>query len=150
MRVLVTGSSGQLGAEIARQLRSTHEVVGLDLHPAPRTTHVGSVTDRSLVEDLVGQVDAVVHCASLHAPQVGSASSAEFEAVNVEGTRHLLHEALVHGHGRFVYTSTTSVYGDAMTDPRRAVWVDEDLPPIPRDIYDRTKLEAEVLCQGFA
>lgn len=46
---------------------------------------------------------------------------------------------------RFVYISSTSVYGHALAPTDRAVWVDEDLLPRPRDIYDETKLAAEHL-----
>ena len=149
-RVLVTGSSGQLGREVARQLARDHEVLGLDLVPGPRTTHTGSVTDERLVRRLVGDVDAVVHCAALHAPQVGRVPDAEFVAVNVEGTRHLLEAAAARHHRRFVYTSTTSVYGAAMEAADRAAWITEDVEPAPRDIYDETKLGAEALCRRYA
>ncbi|HKE20581.1 MAG TPA: DUF952 domain-containing protein [Kofleriaceae bacterium] len=157
MRVLVTGSSGQLGREIARQLagHQQHDVLGLDLEPGPRTTHLGSITDGALVRRLAGEVDAIVHTASLHAPHVAGASEEAFAAVNVEGTRLLLEAAAARGHRRFVYTSTTSVYGSAMQAPYmlapdRAVWVTEELEPAPRDIYDRTKLAAEALCRRAA
>lgn len=150
MRVLVTGSSGQLGRETARQLARDHHVFGLDLVPGPRTTHTGSIADVALVGLLAGQVDAIVHTASLHAPQVGLASDDEFAAVNVEATRLLLEAAARSGHRRFVYTSTTSVYGGALLSAHRAVWVDESLEPAARDIYDTTKLAAERLCRQFA
>src|SRR5262245_58530049 len=121
MRVLVTGSSGQLGREIARQLAADHDVLGLDLLAGPRTTHQGSVADRDLVHRLVDKVEAVVHSAALHAPHIGQFSDEEFQAVNVEGTRYLL-EAARARNARFIHTSTTSVYGDAMLSADRAVW----------------------------
>jgi nucleoside-diphosphate-sugar epimerase len=67
--------------------------------------------------------------------------------VNVQGALHLLEAAVAHGCQRFIYTSTTSVYGRAM-EPRgdSASWVTEELTPEPRDIYDVTKLAAEQLC----
>jgi UDP-glucose 4-epimerase len=70
---------------------------------------------------------------------------------NVGGTLYVLEAAYAAGIRRVVYTSTTSVYGAALT-PReqRAVWVTEDLTPEPRDIYDVTKLAAEALCREFA
>jgi nucleoside-diphosphate-sugar epimerase len=147
-KLLVTGSSGRLGAELCRQLSGSCEVTGLDAAPGPFTQVVGSVDDRARMFDLVAGVDAVLHVASLHAPHRESLPKSRFVEVNVQGTLHLLEAAAKHGCRRFVYTSTTSVYGRAM-EPRgeAAVWVTEELTPEPRDIYDVTKLAAEQLCR---
>ncbi|MGZ3638402.1 MAG: NAD-dependent epimerase/dehydratase family protein [Ktedonobacterales bacterium] len=150
MRILITGSSGQLGSEIARQLWTEHEVVGVDLAPGPWTAHVGSITDQELMSGLVRGVDAVIHTASLHAPHVSLLPKQAFVDTNISGTLHLL-EAAARAHiRRFVYTSTTSVYGAALVPAERAVWVTEDLGTRPRDIYDITKVAAEQLCAQFA
>jgi nucleoside-diphosphate-sugar epimerase len=148
MRVLVTGSSGQLGAEVCRQLSEGHAVTGMDAVPGPLTQVVGSVEDRALVFEQVARVDAVVHIASLHAPHRDVLPKSRFVDVNVQGALHLLEAAVAHRCRRFIYTSTTSVYGRAM-EPRgeAAVWVTEELTPEPRDIYDVTKLAAEQLCR---
>jgi UDP-glucose 4-epimerase len=96
-------------------------------------------------------VDVVIHIASLHAPHVGQRSMQDFIDTNVTGTLRLLEAASAAGVRRFVYTSTTSVYGAALVpDGQEAVWVTEDLTPRPRDIYDITKLAAEELCRLFA
>jgi UDP-glucose 4-epimerase len=151
MRVLVTGSSGQLGAEVARQLTSTETVIGLDVLPGEWTTQVGDVADIGLVADLMRGVDVVIHIASLHAPHVGQRSMHDFIDTNITGTLRLLEAASAAGVRRFVYTSTTSVYGYSLVpDGQEAVWVTEDLGPRPRDIYDITKLAAEELCRLFA
>ena len=151
MRVLVTGSSGQLGAEVARQLAPEHEVVGLDVLPGKWTTQVGDVADAGLIAGLMRGVDVVIHIASLHAPHVGQRSMQDFIDTNVTGTLRLLEAASAAHVRRFVYTSTTSVYGYSLVpDGREAVWVTEDLTPRPRDIYDITKLAAEELCSLFA
>jgi nucleoside-diphosphate-sugar epimerase len=91
-------------------------------------------------------VDAVIHCAALLTPHVGHYSESEFWRVNVQGTENLLEACLKHNVKRFVFTSTTSVYGDALVHPNKAVWVTEELLPYPRDIYDETKIAAEKLC----
>ncbi len=150
-RVLVTGSSGQLGGEICRQLAAAgHQVVGLDRVAGPATTALGDVADGALMAALVARVDAVVHAASLHAPHVATHSRADFIATNVTGTLVLLELAAAAGHRRFVYTSTTSVFGNAMVPGEAAVWVTEELEPEPRDIYDLSKLSAEALCRLIA
>jgi nucleoside-diphosphate-sugar epimerase len=144
--VLVTGSSGRVGGAVARQLlASGHEVVGLDRTAGPATT---VVTDLRQATDVVGAlvgVDAVVHAASLHAPHVGVVSEREFRDVNVRGTRDLLDAAARAGIRRFVYTSSTSVYGGALVPDGETVWVTEALVPRPRDVYDVTKLAAEAM-----
>lgn len=151
MRILITGSSGQLGREIARQLAPQHKILGLDVIPGEHTTHVASITDGALVRELVHGVDAVIHVASLHAPHVPLHSKQDFVDTNISGTLHLLETAAVAHIQRFVYTSTTSVYGFALVSgDDQAVWVSEELVPRPRDIYDITKLAAEELCRHFA
>ena len=121
MRVLVTGSSGQLGAAIVRLLRADHEVCGLDLLPGPETTHLGDLADRDLLRELVGRVAVIIHTASLHARHLAMANKEAFIAVNVAGTQHLLTAAAASKVARFVYTSSTSVYGDALVPTDRAV-----------------------------
>jgi UDP-glucose 4-epimerase len=147
MKILVTGSSGRLGSAIADALISEDEVIGLDRVPGPRTTILCDVADRAAVARAMDEVDAVIHTASLHAPHVGKVPEERFRKTNVTGTRNLLESAVKHRVRRFVYSSTTSVYGHAMESRDRAVWVTEDLQPQPRDIYDTTKLAAEELCR---
>ena len=150
MRVLLTGSSGRVGAAIGALLSVEHSVIGLDRAPGPHTTHIGSVNDRGLVDALASQADAVVHTASLHAPHVGRVPEQAFVDTNVHGTETLLDACLRRGVRRFVYTSTTSLYGHALVPVDRAVFVTEDLTPRPRDIYDTTKIAAEDTCRKAA
>lgn len=146
MRVLITGSSGQVGATIASELSLSYEVVGLDLAPGRWTTIQGSVTDPRCLTKALSGVDTVIHTAALHAPHVGRRSQREFVATNVHGTERLLEAALKNRIQRFIYTSTTSLYGNALLPKGKSVWVTETLTPIPRDIYDETKIAAENLC----
>ena len=50
---------------------------------------------------------------------------------------------------RFVFTSTTSAFGRALTPPpgAPAAWITEDVAPVPRNIYGVTKTAAEDLCE---
>jgi UDP-glucose 4-epimerase len=143
---VVTGSSGRVGAAVARALDAAGwRVHGVDRVPGRWTTTVGDLRDISVRRAALRAADVVVHAAALHAPHVGLVDDAEFRAVNVEATEALLHDAASAGVRRVVYISSTSVYGDALVPADRAVWVDESLLPRPRDIYDETKLAAERL-----
>ncbi|MBL8523548.1 MAG: NAD(P)-dependent oxidoreductase, partial [Betaproteobacteria bacterium] len=55
-----------------------------------------------------------------------------------------------HGVQRFVFTSTTALYGHAATPDDAAGWVTEDLVPQPKSIYHRTKLAAEAWLKSAA
>ncbi|MGQ0384204.1 MAG: NAD-dependent epimerase/dehydratase family protein [Gammaproteobacteria bacterium] len=144
----MTGASGRIGGTVAARLSLSHPVIGFDLRPGPMTQFTGDVCDTARVAGLLAGVDGVVHTASLHVPDLASKSAADFRRVNVEATRRLLDACIEAGVRRFVYTSTTSLYGEAMVPRDAAVWVTESLPPRPRDIYDETKLAAEEACRA--
>ncbi len=150
MRILVAGSSGHLGDALVRVLRADgHDVTGLDVLPAESTSVVGSIADAELVRGCVEGADAVVNAATLHKPHVGSHSRRAFVEANVTGTLTLLEAAAGASVGRFVFTSTTSTFGRALTPPpgAPAAWITEDVAPVPRNVYGATKTAAEDLCE---
>jgi nucleoside-diphosphate-sugar epimerase len=152
MKVLITGSAGHLGEALVRTLTNLqYEVVSLDILESPFTTHVGSITDRSCVRHCMRGVQAVFHAATLHKPHIATHPRQDFVDTNVTGTLNLLEEAVAAGVVSFVYTSTTSVFGDALVPPpgAPAAWVTEEVPPMPKNIYGATKAAAEDLCQLF-
>jgi UDP-glucose 4-epimerase len=150
VRILVTGSSGHLGEALVRVLsEQAHEVIGLDIVNSPHTDVVGSIADRATVRRCLKGVDAVLHTATLHKPHVGSHSRTDFVGTNIAGTMNLLEEAVAARVGRFVFTSTTSAFGRALTpaEAEPAAWITEDVVPVPRNIYGVTKRAAEDLCE---
>jgi UDP-glucose 4-epimerase len=150
LRLLVTGSAGHLGEALVRTLGSEgHEIVGLDALASAYTTVVGSIVDRTCVRRAVRGANAVLHAATLHKPHVGTHGRQEFVDTNVTGTLNLLEEAVAAGVGRFVFTSTTSAFGRALSPPPRApaTWITEDVAPVPRNVYGATKTAAEDLCE---
>lgn len=149
-KILVTGSAGHLGEALVRVLSERgHEVVGVDVLGSAFTTVVGSVADRDLVRSCLDGVDAVLHTATLHKPHVGSHRRQDFVDTNVTGTLALLEESAAAGVGSFVFTSTTSTFGRALTPlaGEPAAWITEDVVPIPRNIYGVTKTAAENVCE---
>jgi nucleoside-diphosphate-sugar epimerase len=150
MRILVTGSAGHLGEALIRVLGERgHQAIGLDIEAGPFTNIVGSIADRETVRSALLGADAVLHTATLHKPHVGSHSRAEFVATNVAGTLNLLEEAVASGVQRFVFTSTTSAFGRALTPGpgQPATWITEAVRPVPRNIYGVTKVAAEDICE---
>ncbi|MCU0291804.1 MAG: NAD(P)-dependent oxidoreductase [Thermoanaerobaculaceae bacterium] len=143
MRVVITGATGRVGRAIYVQLARDHDVLGLDRAPSSTADRLGDITDEPWLEDAVAGADAVVHVAALHAPQVGHVGDAEFERVNVGGTRAVLAAASRRGVPHIVYTSTTALYGTGG-------WITEQMRPQPRTVYHRTKLAAERLLEEAA
>lgn len=128
------------------------DVRGLDLKPSPFTDHVGSISAPACVADCMGGVRTVIHTATLHKPHVGTHSQQDFIDTNVTGTLTLLEAAAKAGVTAFVFTSTTSAFGSALTPPAGApaAWITEQVAPVPKNIYGATKIAAEQLCELFA
>ncbi|MBI5179234.1 MAG: dTDP-4-dehydrorhamnose reductase [Nitrospinae bacterium] len=140
MRVLVTGSAGQIGWRIARHLKDRHHVIA-----AVRTGNIEGVesvemdiTQPFSIRLAVDRTmpDAVVHCAAMT-----SADECEKERdacwhVNVEGTRALAEECKTDG-ARMVYVSTDLVF-----DGEKGNYAEEDAPN-PLSHYAKSKLAGE-------
>ncbi len=152
MRILVTGSAGHLGEALMRTLRAAGQPArGLDRLPSAWTDVVGSICDAGAVAEVISGVTGVVHAATLHKPHVESHDRQAFVDVNVTGTLRLLEAAVREGVRSFVFTSTTSAFGAALTPSpgEPAAWITEDVHPVPRNIYGVSKLAAESLCELF-
>ncbi len=150
MPILVTGSAGHLGEAIVRTLRERGQPVrGIDLKASPYTDRVGSIRHRDFVRDCMRDVGTVFHTAALHKPHVATHSVQDFIDTNVSGTLSLLEAAAAANVERFVFTSTTSAFGAALTPGpgEPAAWVTEKVVPVPRNIYGVSKVMAENLCE---
>ena len=150
MSTLVTGSAGHLGEALMRTLRAEGlPVRGIDRLPSPWTDRVGDIADPAFVCDAMAGITQVLHTATLHKPHVESHPRQAFVDTNITGTLNLLEAAAAEGVSAFVFTSTTSAFGAALRPPpgAPAVWVDESLRPVVRNIYGATKTAAEDLCE---
>jgi dihydroflavonol-4-reductase len=133
MKVYVSGASGFVGSHVARELREAGAEV--------RDDRVELLDPQALAEAVAG-VEAVVHVAALYS---FDAPDAQFERVNVEGTRNLLEAAKASGVRRFLFTSTAGTCGPV---PGRLA-NEEDEPPEweLKVAYKRTKLASERLAR---
>lgn len=145
--VLVTGGAGFLGINLIRLLLERGlRVRSLDIAPFdyPERDRVdvilGDIRDPAAVARAVQGVDAVVHCAAA----LPLASEDEIRSTDVEGTRGLLHAAWQQGVPRFVFISSTAVYGIPDHHPIREGDTLHGVGP-----YGSAKIEAERLCADY-
>ncbi len=165
MNVLVTGAAGFIGSHVVdRLLDRGAEVVGLDCyddfydvrlkernlaaardHAAFREVR-GDVRDRELLARLPSEIDTVVHLAARAGVRPSIRDPRLYADVNVGGTTALLEWARERGIRRFVFASSSSVYGNASRVPFR-----EDDPAVaPISPYAATKRAGELLCHAFS
>lgn len=151
MRIIVTGSAGKLGSVTVETLRKKgHTVVGIDIMQSKTTDCILDIKDYNKVLLLTKGYDAIVHTAALHGKHMDlSYPRQDFIETNITGTLNLLNACANNDIKRFLFTSTTSIYGNSMINPDQAVWVTEELPILPRDIYDITKQCCEELCRDY-
>ena len=130
----VSGATGFVGSHIVRELCEAGAEV--------RHDRVELLDPQALAEAVAG-VEAVVHVAALYSYD---APDAQFERVNVEGTRNLLEAAKAAGVRRFLFTSTAGTCGPV---PGRLA-NEEDEPPEweLKVAYKRTKLASERLARS--
>lgn len=152
MTLIVTGSAGHLGEGLMRLLRAQgRPALGIDLKPSAFTDRVGSIAEREFVAEAMRGASGVIHAATLHKPHVATHSYQDFVDTNITGTLNLLQAAHEQGVESFVFTSTTSAFGAALTPApgEPAAWIDEGVAPIPKNIYGASKVAAEGLCELF-
>lgn len=156
-RVLVTGSSGYCGSALVSCLRVLGvTTVGLDTRPGPCTDVTASVTDREAVCNAVRGCHGIIHTAALHSPHNGTHSEAQYEEVNVLGTKTVLEAGHKETHCKMmIFSSTTSLTITQKTkhemESGQVTWFDEcDGEEAPRNKYGRTKQAAEQLCRAHS
>lgn len=156
-RVLVTGGSGFVGANLVRELLDRgHHVRSFDRAPSPLPEHprletlAGDICDQETVAAAVAGIDTVFHTAAIIDLMGGASVTPEYRersfAVNVTGTENLVRAARSAGVQRFVYTASNSV----VMGGKRIENGDETLPYTERfnDLYTETKVVAEKFVLG--
>ena len=146
-RCLITGGSGFLGINLVRLLLAKSrparslDIVEFDYPERDRIDAIlGDIRDAGTVERAMIDADIVVHCAAA----LPLASDAEIHSTDVDGTRILLDAALRHGVSRFVFISSTAVYGIPDHHP---IHEDDALHGV--GAYGHAKIEAERLCADY-
>ncbi|MGH9868346.1 MAG: SDR family oxidoreductase [Candidatus Polarisedimenticolia bacterium] len=158
---LVTGGAGFIGSHITERLLSegsdvrvvddfsTGRQENLEFVPASdrwgRLEVIpGDITDAAVARRMMKDVDIVFHQAAIPSVPRSVADPAASNEANVTGTLNLLVAARDAKVSRFVYASSSSVYGESPTLPKR-----EDMPPEPLSPYAISKLAAELYARAF-
>lgn len=151
MNILITGSAGRIGSAIYHLFKAqAHQVIGLDRLASPTTDWVCDLLEIKSHQKQLKEIDVIIHCAALHAPHIGQLNDQLFHDLNVQATLDLIAIAAQFKLKHFIFTSTTALYGYASTQINQCNWITEKTTPLPRTIYHRTKLQAEVLLEQFS
>lgn len=158
MKALVTGGAGFIGSHIAEALCAKGaSVIALDNLSLGKAANLdwkrnsdalefvhGDVADEPLVKKLIAGCAWVFHEAAMPSVPVSVAKPIETNAQNIDATLRLLVLARDAGVKRFMFASSSSVYGDAAVAAKH-----EALPPAPLSPYALQKYTAETYCRLF-
>ncbi|MBA7678212.1 UDP-N-acetylglucosamine 4-epimerase [subsurface metagenome] len=157
-RVVITGGAGFIGSHLAEELaRRGYYTIILDNLSSGKIENIrnllkndnvefiqGSVTDLPLLQEVFKGVQYVFHQAALTSVPRSIEKPHASHETNLTGTLDVLLAARDNGVHKMIYASSSSVYGDTPTLPKR-----EDMIPCPLSPYALTKLAGEYYCQVF-
>jgi UDP-glucuronate 4-epimerase len=166
MKVLLTGVAGFIGSHLAtRLLARGDELVGLDafdetLYPAALHRrnlavverqiefHEGDLLDQPLIDRLFAthRFDVTVHLAALAGVRPSLQQPKRYQRVNIEGTLNLLEACRAHAVRRFVFASSSSVYGAH----NRVPFHERDPAVRPASPYAASKRAGELFCSSYS
>ena len=155
MKILVTGGAGYIGSHVVYELIDQgHDVtilddmsLGLEENIDPRSIFVQGSThsDSDLDSVLSVGFDGIIHLAAWKAAGESMTNPAKYAHNNLIGTINLLNACDRHGIKRFVFSSTSAVYGNPEYIP-----IDENHPTEPISYYGETKLQVEKNLKWFS
>jgi UDP-glucose 4-epimerase len=155
LKIVVTGGAGFIGANLCRELESRRQVervVALDNLSTGDATNldgtsaelvVGSILDRSLLNEVVDGAHAVVHLAARPSVPRSVADPVASHEANATGTLYVL-EACRRRNTPLIAASSSSVYGPTVELPKN-----EHMPTRPQSPYAASKLAAESYMLSF-
>ena len=157
-KIVITGGAGFIGSHLAEELtRQGHHVIILDDLSTGKKENIeallskdntefiqGSITELPLLQKVFHGIHFVFHQAAVTSVTRSIKNPQPSHAVNATGTLNVLLAARENGVRKVIYASSSSVYGDTPTLPKK-----EDMPPNPQSPYAVSKLTGEYYCRVF-
>lgn len=159
-KILVIGGAGFIGSHVVAELLKTDvaQIVIYDNFARGKHSNIdeylqdprciiypngGDIRDVDVLDDAVKSVDAVIHLAAMWLLHCKDYPRTAFH-VNIEGTFNVLEACVRNKTERLVYSSSASVYGDALQVP-----MTEEHPFNNRNFYGASKIAGESMCRAF-
>lgn len=155
-KIIVTGGAGLIGLETCRQLvQQGHEVRLFDLgeqilrvkEHIPKDVRIfyGSVLDSDSIRTAMRDCDIVIHLAALLGVKRSERERLRCIEINIDGTKKVLDSAVQFGVKKFVFASSSEVYGEPLGNPVKETDILQG-----RTVYAITKLAGEELCKAYS
>jgi nucleoside-diphosphate-sugar epimerase len=159
LKIVVAGGAGMIGSHLCEALlKAGHRVTCLDNLSTGRAQNLAWFASHSAFRFLrhdvtrelpeLGRVDRVYHLASPASPIGYARLPIETMLANSVGTRRLIELALAHG-GRFLFCSTSEIYGDPLQHPQREDYRGNVSSIGPRSTYDESKRFGEAMTMAY-
>jgi UDP-glucose 4-epimerase len=155
MKYIVTGGAGFIGSHIVEAIAGSHEVVVIDNFSSGKKENLsgfknvncirGSICDLPLLKETCSGADGIFHLGAIASVARSVDDPAATHETNLTGTLNVLLAARDCGVKKVVFSSSSAVYGDEPTLPKR-----EDMPPVPLSPYAVSKLAGEYYCSVFS
>lgn len=150
MNIGITGGSGFIGSSLIPKLvKEGHSILILSNKPPQKKFENTEfkecdITNKNQVNSLVKDVDAIIHLAALKSSKDSVEIPHEYNKVNIDGTVNLLEAAKNNGIKKFIFASTSAVYG-TLAAPQK-----ESTISFPNNPYGLTKLAGEHYCSAYS
>jgi UDP-glucose 4-epimerase len=154
MKFVVTGGAGFIGSHIVEAIAGSHEVVVIDNFSSGKRENLsmfadsviqGSITDLPLLKDAFKGADGIFHLGAIASVARSVDDPITTHETNLTGTLNVLLAARDCGVRKVVFSSSSAIYGDEPTLPKR-----EDMPSFPLSPYAVSKLAGEYYCKVFS
>jgi UDP-glucose 4-epimerase len=155
MKYIVTGGAGFIGSHIVEAIAGSHEVVIIDNFSSGKRGNLkgfkiaqcieGSICDLPLLKEAFSGADGIFHLGAIASVARSVDDPGATHETNLTGTLNVLMAARDCGVKKVVFSSSSAVYGDEPTLPKR-----EHMPPVPLSPYAVSKLAGEYYCSVFS